>query len=350
MSGWAAVNARKVVAAIHMERWSRESPCPEPLAHVQLSCLLEVEELSEWSITKLGDHWGWSRKKATRLLVEWADWFVTEGPATKRAFPAWLTKITTRRHRHRQSTGPEQPEHREGTVDCEEIQGVTEVRAPQGDGRGPGEAPRARSSPPDTNQPQPETKRDSGRKKPEVQLPRVGEEQVLTVYRAWEERYREFRNHCAKRQQVEVYAPTSPRLQAVQRALHTVDPETGRKYRPEDLILLVRYAFEAPQGAPDVDWWRKDRGRYLGLENLMVTEKLPARLQVARDWEAGDIEPASQESARRPSGDRSSRGAFPTGAGNTSGPSIEPVPIATSVQQQAYERKKLQLKNACGGE
>ena len=347
MSGWAPVRARKVVAAMRLERWSQESPCPETLADAQLSCLLEVEELAEWSATKLGKHWGWGRKMATRLLVEWADWFETQGPASRRMLPSWVTEITTRRHR--KSTGREQPEHEEGTVDVEEDQGVAEVRERRENRRGAGEAPRAGSSQLDTNQTQPETKIGSNFEKPDVVPLGEGEEPVITVYRTWEERYRDFRNRRAKRQQEKPYAATRPRLQAVRRALRAVDPETGKPYRPEALILLIRYAFEAQQGAPDVDWWRKDRGRYLGLENLMVTEKLPARLQVARDWEAGDIEPASQESARRPSGDRSSRGAFPTGAGNTSGPSIEPVPIATSVQQQAFERRRLQLKKACEG-
>ena len=344
MSGWAAVPARKMTAAMLLERWSKDSSCPESLAVTQLSCLLELEELGEMSVSKLAQHWGCSRKKATRMLLEWADWFEEEGPQKQREFPGWLRDI---RKRHSKSTAQEQARHSQGTGETQEFQEVGGLAAQEGNRRGTGSAPRARSSSKTEDEPQPE--RSSGSKKPGScsQVEEVFPE--LLVYREWERFYRSSRNQSAKRQQLKPYTATGPRLGAIRGALRAVDPATGNPYRPEDLILLVRYAFEAPPGAPRVDFWREKRGQYLGIENLMVAAKLATRMEMARDWEAGDLRIRPVDHGGSGVQGSAGRGVYTASASASSTPTLEPKRRSPQELKEAFEQRRLQEARVGGG-
>lgn len=336
MSGWAPVRARKVVAAVRTERWSRAGPCPEALAEVQLACLLEVEELADWSLSKLSEHWGWSRKKATRVVLGWADWLEAEGPAHRRRYPGWLADLV---ERHRESADEDPLGDSEGTALVEEDQRPAPAEAPARNRQRTGVAPRARSLLLDRDdlQPQPAN----------TALIADPEDKELVVFREWETRYRAFRNQHAVRQQVEPYAPTEERLLAIRGALRTADPETNRAYRPEDLILLVRYAYEAPDGAPDVDWWRKDRGRFLAIENLMAPPKLAARMQTVKDWAAGDLTSSGTQASRGRA--RPGRGAYAVAGQSADTPAFEARLRSEQDNAEAFERKRSAAVAAGGG-
>jgi len=57
----------------------------------------------------------------------------------------------------------------------------------------------------------------------------------------------------------------------------------------DDLRALVRYAYEAD--TQEARWWQ-DHPQYLGIEYLLRDEKLPGRIERAREWatESGDAE------------------------------------------------------------
>lgn len=62
-------------------------------------------------------------------------------------------------------------------------------------------------------------------------------------------------------------------------------------YSAEDLLLLIRYAWESDDRHPT--FWRGEHPEaglnpktYLDLANLLVESKLGARVQAAREWEA----------------------------------------------------------------
>jgi hypothetical protein len=348
MGGWAPVRARKVVSALRQENWTKENPCPEALAEVQIACLLEVEELHHWSVSKLAQHWGWSRKKARRVLVEWVSWFDHHGPDNRRTIPGWVRDLVN--DKHSESTGSAQVGYRHGTGPAVDESRVSAAEAQAGDRLGTGTAPRARSSSSDRDRIQPQTKIPLALEQTEGNPPDSADTPEVAVYREWEHRYRAFRNLHTQRQRHQPYTSTKPQLRGVTRALRETDPATGDRYTVSDLVLLLRYAFEAPPGSPHVDWWRQNRGQYLNLESLMVAAKLPARMEAARDWEAGDAPPGCVKMAACHSPPTPGRGQYRRPASHDEAaqdPRWQPQPADN---QAAFERKRRQLAAASGGE
>lgn len=75
-------------------------------------------------------------------------------------------------------------------------------------------------------------------------------------------------------------------------------------YTADDLVLLVRFAWEADEPGPR--WWRgenPDRRTYLDLDNLLREGKMGPRVQAASDWADGrsgaDGDPAPAAPAPR---------------------------------------------------
>ena len=347
MSGWAPVRARKVVASMHQERWGCGNPCPETLAEAQLSSLLEVEELQEWSVSKLADQWGWSRRKARRVLVEWVSWLEEQGPANRRQIPAWVRTLIDAEHSERARTAQAKPSESAGATSGESEESRAEAQV--GHWARPDDAPRARSSSSDRDAAQPQTETMLVPGPAGQDQPAAGLDAEAAVYAEWETHYRTFRSKHAKRPHPQPYTATPHQLRCVTRALREIDPATGERFTVSALVLLIRYAFEAPAGAPHVDWWRQNRGQYLQIESLMVKDKLAARLEVARDWEAGEV-PAPP--AKRPG----FAGTPPACRGHYRPPPAADVqdletPYRESAKENlaAFERKRKQLAATSGG-
>ena len=142
--GWAAVPADRIVAGIRRTRWSKDNPCPEELIFTTVACLQETGELEFWSLSKLAETFGCSRKRVTRLVLEWAHWMAEAGPQMQRALPLWLSDLLEARHR--KGTGREPTLGRPGATNRQPLRALTtspEKRRPRS---GTGRAPRARSS------------------------------------------------------------------------------------------------------------------------------------------------------------------------------------------------------------
>ncbi|MFH1464676.1 MAG: hypothetical protein ABIO70_09845 [Pseudomonadota bacterium] len=348
MAGWATVNARKVVACMRQGDWSKARKCPETLAEAQIASLLEVEELQLWSVSKLAQHWGWSRKKARRVLVKWVSWFEEHGPDNKRPIPGWVRGLVN--EEHSESTGSAQPRDKHGTGPALDESRVSTTGAQVRDSLGTGTAPRARSSSSDRDQIQTQTKIPLALEQTGGDPPDSADPPEVAVHREWEHRYRAFRNQHTQRQRHQRYTATKTQLRCITRALRETDPATGERYTVPDLVLLLRYAFEAPPRSPHVDWLRENRGQYLNLESLMVAAKLPARMEAARDWEAGDAPPGRGKTAAGPSPPDPGRGQYRRPFSHDEAaqdPRWQPQPVDN---QAAFERKRRQLAAASGGD
>lgn len=94
------------------------------------------------------------------------------------------------------------------------------------------------------------------------------EEEIQRVFEAWRDRQ------------------TKPeRIKLVPDRASLIAKRLG-SYTADDLVMLIRYAFEAD--VPEARFWRGDSpdGRvYLGLDNLLRIGKLADRIDRAREWE-----------------------------------------------------------------
>ena len=111
-------------------------------------------------------------------------------------------------------------------------------------------------------------------------------------------------------------------------------------YTVEDLLLLLRWVYEADEPGPR--WLRgenPERRTYLDLVNLLRREKMGGRVDAARTWEAADVdEPGSLEDGLDlgPMRFVQGRGSPVAGAQDSS---AETVP-ASSVQRRSLRRSR----------
>lgn len=106
---------------------------------------------------------------------------------------------------------------------------------------------------------------------------RVTSEDVETVFEAWR----------ARRARPDLTRLTQERRDLIRSRL-------ALGYTVEDLVCLMRYAYEA--SSDEALWWRGGnprRVKYMDLSNLLRKEKLGGRVDRAREWEDSLGNPAA---------------------------------------------------------
>lgn len=83
----------------------------------------------------------------------------------------------------------------------------------------------------------------------------------------------------------------NPKAKVIRRIdIQTIRSAINMGWTPEQLRLVISYAFTAPSGCPKIDWWRQ--GKYININNLLNRRVIEDNVEFAEKWSRGELRQA----------------------------------------------------------